>query len=227
MSKMAHCQSELKQLNCRVLHAIFKTSYLHPSLFWAIAVYDPDLWSLELPKDFSLKINKTSLCTSPFSHPHTHTSRQQIQLMFVPGRNSSFPQNLTCLPQNRTAQHPHTIKKREDKKNKHLTQSNTIIQALTDGCWRCVNIPKWNNHFYPPCVHIRCHTTGQDCSRLLGADVGRGNYLDTVARERGSVESLILFEHGSGPLYYMQGNWQSNGIFDQRRRTNTAQTLRA
>lgn len=35
----------------------------------------------------------------------------------------------------------------------------------------------------------------------------------------GSVESLILFGHGSGPLYYMQGgSWQSNGIFDQRGR---------
>lgn len=43
--------------------------------------------------------------------------------------------------------------------------------------------------------------------------------------ESGSVNSLILFEHGYGPLYYMQGSRQSNGIFDQHRKHNSSNTL--
>lgn len=47
-----------------------------------------------------------------------------------------------------------------------------------------------------------------------------------LLQESGSVESLILFGHGSGPLYYMQGRWQSNGIFDQHRCTTGSNTVR-
>lgn len=43
--------------------------------------------------------------------------------------------------------------------------------------------------------------------------------------ESGSVNSLILFEHRYGPLYYVQGSKRSNGIFDQRRKHRGSNTV--
>ncbi len=171
------------------LQSVFLNWYLPPFLFWARAIDDPDLWSLEqgCPGIFLWRSIKHCCVRHPLKKEEAATSHK---------RSSA------------------SASTRDYKNETNLTQSNVIIRALTAGCWRCANTPQWNNHFYQPRVHIRCHTTSQDCSWLqMWGEV----IIWILLQERGSVESLILFGHGSGPLYSMQGSWQSNGIFDQHR----------
>lgn len=142
-----------------MLYAFLK-NLIHPP---TRALAFPWFWPLTplsrgSPEDFPMKINNTS--------QQLHT--QQIHLGF---RDGSFPQNRTC-----------------SRKTTH--QINTWSKTLNakqhgywspDRSWACVTVPRRNNHFSQPCVHMRCHTSGQGWSWLLRADVGRGNYLDTVA----------------------------------------------
>ena len=142
-----------------MLYAFLK-NLIHPP---TRALAFPWFWPLTplsrgCPEDFPMKINNTS--------QQLHT--QQIHLGF---RDGSFPQNHTC-----------------SRKTTH--QINTWSKTLNakqhgywspDRSWACVTVPRRNNHFSQPCVHMRCHTSGQGWSWLLRADVGRGNYLDTVA----------------------------------------------
>ena len=71
-------------------------------------------------------------------------------------------------------------------------------------------------------THTGRHRTDPGLERPGLGEQMRGEVIIWILiRASGCVESLILFGHGSGGLYYMQGSWQSNGIFDERRHTTS------